>query len=102
MKVALRKLPLKLWLSALLPRDPQDVFLYDRLTAQLDALPELNGQPGTPQGHPTISSDGRFIAFESERGGRATVLLYDRLTGLSVPLPGLDDPGAEEGLPSIS
>ena len=79
-----------------------DVCLYDRKTNSRVTLPGLNA-PGLNQ-CPSISSDGRYIAFQSYREGGAGgmhVYLYDRSTSSLVSLPGLNSTCDDE-CPSIS
>lgn len=54
-------------------------------------LPGLNG-PG-PEYTPTLSPDGRFLAFVAERvggEGERDIFLYDRKTARLLPTPGLN------------
>jgi Tol biopolymer transport system component len=63
-----------------------NVYLYDRSAAALVLLPGLNG-PGSDQS-PSVSPDGRFIAFVSERFGNAgarDIYVHDRSTRRLVP-----------------
>lgn len=89
-----------------------DIYLYDRQTHSLVPLPGLNA-PKFLNGkriifydrQPSINADGRFIAFQSDRGPSwphdEDIYLYDRKTQSLVPLPGLNSP-AHDGSPSIS
>jgi hypothetical protein len=73
---------------------PEDVFLYDRSTSSLVPLPGLNS--GFDDAGPSLTPDGRLIAFTTARSGDANwedVLLYDRSTSSLVPLPGLNTNG---------
>jgi hypothetical protein len=81
----------------------EDVLLYDRSTSSLVPLPGLNtnGPGGFHEGNPSISADGRYIAFTSNRSGVMDIFLYDRSTSSLVPLPGLNDPAYDHD-PSIS
>jgi Tol biopolymer transport system component len=80
-----------------------DVYLYDMSNSTLVTPPGLNSTSAQDVS-PSISSDGRFIAFESDRGGPSThVYFYDRnLNGGSlVNLPGVNTQQSEEH-PSLS
>jgi Tol biopolymer transport system component len=59
--------------------------------------------PTAPDLNPTISSDGRFIAFESNRGGAGgtDILMYDRLRAEFVQLGDANSPG-REGEPAFT
>jgi len=71
-----------------------DVFLHDRQTGTLTLVSHAVGAPGTvastTSNSPTISADGRWVAYLSwatnlisghvERNNNADVFLYDRLT----------------------
>src|SRR2546430_2763033 len=74
-----------------------DVLLWDFDELSLKALPKLNSTAAERQ--PTISSDGRFIAFESDHGTgtQADIYMYDRLRDDFVDLRGLNtaDPESE-------
>lgn len=72
-----------------------DVYLFDLREKKSVALPSLNG-PG-PDQSPTLSPDGRYLAFVSERlnnDGHRDVYLYDRAPTVGkprlLPLPGLN------------
>jgi Tol biopolymer transport system component len=68
-----------------------DVFLRDRLTRKLERVSVATGgaQAGGASGAPSVSADGRFVAFESsasnlikgDANGRVDVFLRDRRTG---------------------
>jgi len=55
------------------------IFLFDVAQRQLLPLPGLN-RPGMVQDQPSISGDGRYIAFRSEARGKSDIVVYDRLT----------------------
>lgn len=79
-----------------------DVYLYDRGNNSLVSLPGLN----SPQidMFPTISGDGRYITFTSNRPGgigRMDVYLYDRNTENLVPIPNLNSQ-SNDTFPAIS
>ena len=83
-----------------------DVRLYDRNSASLFSLPKLNS-PHTDT-EPSISGDGRYIAFVSNRprvgktnAGTRDIYLYDRQDERLVSLPGLNSAGHEQS-PSIT
>ena len=61
------------------------VFLFDRTSGQV-ILVSRGGSPTLPRGdpslHPSLSADGRFVAFESENVGVANVFLFDRDAGV--------------------
>lgn len=68
-----------------------DLYLYDCREARLVNVPGLN----TPamEASPSLSADGRFISFVSERlsgEGQRDIYLYDRRESRVVPLPGLN------------
>ncbi len=70
-----------------------DIYLYDLDQLGFRSVPNLNSVTA-PDLNPTISSNGRLIAFESARGGGTgiDILLYDRAPnppGL-VALPGVN------------
>jgi Tol biopolymer transport system component len=72
-----------------------DVYLYDLAEKRLVDLPGLNG--AGPDQSPTLSPDGRYLAFVSERLGNAghrDVYLYDRSPADGkprlLPTPGLN------------
>lgn len=80
--------------SNLVPGDTNgavDVFVHDRATGQTTRVSvDSNGNQGlSASGMPSISSDGRFVAFEStasnlvsgDTNGGSDVFLHDRLTG---------------------
>jgi Tol biopolymer transport system component len=77
-----------------------DVYLYDLREKKLVDLPGLNG-PG-PDQSPTLSPNGRHLAFVSERlgnEGHRDIYLYDRAPEDGkprlLPLPGLNSPRDE-------
>jgi Tol biopolymer transport system component len=75
-----------------------DVYLYDASTFSLIALPGLNTD--TREVSPSITPDGRFIAFQRTVDGE-DVYLYDRSTSSTVDLPGLNS-AYDDANPSIT
>jgi len=75
--------------------------LFDRSASSLIPLPGLN-DPAFADFVPSLSADGRFIAFSSDRNGLADVFVYDRSTSSLVSLPGLNEPGIEDSYPAIA
>jgi Tol biopolymer transport system component len=85
-----------------------DVFVYDRRTGKTtrESLSDHGAQLGGDSGHPTISADGRYVAFMSEAGnatpgdrnGVQDVFVRDRVarttTRVSVWPDGLEGNGA--------
>jgi Tol biopolymer transport system component len=73
-----------------------DAFLYDTQSRQLVNLPGLNTQ--YEERELTLSGDGRFLAFVSNRPGGeglSDIYLYDRTIKSLVALPGLNTPHRE-------
>lgn len=71
------------------------------------------GSPELPQGaaglnsryndeQPSLSGDGRYLTWVSNRKGRHQVLLYDLSRKQFVPLPGLESENALQESPSLS
>jgi Tol biopolymer transport system component len=60
------------------------VFLYDRTDGQV-ILASRGGSPRLPRGdpslNPSLSADGRLVAFDSEIAGVSNVFLFDRDSG---------------------
>ena len=78
-----------------------DVYLFDFDGNGFHLMPNLNHRTLNDV-NPTLSSDGRFIAFERElNGGDSDILLYDRCADQLLPQPGLNTPGLE-GQPAFS
>jgi Tol biopolymer transport system component len=82
------------------------LYLYDRTTDTRTLVNHVPGSADTPDGgaafQPTLSADGRYLAFACERCGlipghptnRSEIFLYDRVTGalsLVTPATGGDD-----------
>jgi Tol biopolymer transport system component len=71
----------------------QDVFVHDRLAGETTRVSVTSSgvQANGMSGHPAISGDGRFVAFESraanlvagDSNGVQDILLKDRLTGVT-------------------
>lgn len=80
-----------------------DIFLYSVPGDSLIPLPGINSLASDLA--PSLSGDGRYIAFQSGRvgqnGGVIDVFLYDRQTQSLVPLPGANT-GLADYLPSLS
>ncbi len=110
--------------SNLVPGDTNgasDVFVHNRLTGLTERLSvDSHGRQGDANsgfvgaaGYPTISADGRFVAFPSDatnlvpgdKNGTTDVFVHDRLTGaterVSVSSAGRESDGFSEG-PAIS
>ncbi len=78
-----------------------DVYLFDFDGNGFHLMPNLNS-PTLNDVNPTLSGDGRFIAFERElNSGDSDILLYDRCADQLLPQPGLNTPGFE-GQPAFS
>ena len=85
----------------LTPPGQADVYLYDFDGLGFHLLPNLNDATLSDQ-NPTLTSDGRFIAFERELNtGDTDILLYDRCAEGIEPQPGLNTVGFE-GQPAFS
>jgi len=83
-----------------------DILLYDRKAARAIAPTKLNSLYTDTE--PSLNSDGRLLAFVSDRpatdppqSGTRDIYLYDRIAQCLLPLPGLNSPGQEQS-PSIS
>jgi Tol biopolymer transport system component len=69
-----------------------NLFLYDLTAKKLVDLPSLNSQTADDR-MPSVTGDGRFLAFTSNRRGGAgltDIYLYDRQESKVVPLPELN------------
>jgi len=61
-----------------------EVFLYDRTSNQSILASRAGSSPTTPRDpslNPSLSGDGRLVAFESEAAGVPGVFLFDRAAG---------------------
>ena len=71
-----------------------NVFLYDRAAGQAILASRAGSSPATPRGapslDPSLSADGRFVAFESEVAGVSNVFLFDRTAGTATLVSGLN------------
>lgn len=76
-----------------------DIRLYNRRTRAVDELREMNSAGS--DSFPSVSRDGRYVCFVSDRGEGMDVLLFDREERRLVDLPGLNSPGQEQS-PSIT
>lgn len=72
-----------------------DIVLWDYDALKFIAVPQLNSTAA--ERHPSISSDGRFIAFQVDRGGGGLddIYVYDRLHPGYVDTPGINTAGEE-------
>jgi len=79
-----------------------DLYLYDLDAGGFRLIQGINSA-SFPDRYPAISSDGRFIAFESNRGGStgSDILLYDRAVPGLISLPGVNT-GLNETEPCFS
>src|SRR5689334_9484813 len=79
-----------------------DLYLYDLDAGGFRAINGINSAT-FPDRHPTISSDARFIAFQSNRGGTSgsDILLYDRAVPAMVALNGANS-NADETEPAFT
>jgi Tol biopolymer transport system component len=71
----------------------RDIYLYDCAAQQFLPLPGLNSV--AYEQTPSLSADGRYIAFVSERtqgAGERDIYLYDRETSRLLATPGLNAP----------
>jgi Tol biopolymer transport system component len=71
----------------------RDIYLYDRKDERLVSLPGLNSA-GHEQS-PSLTADGRHIAFVSERldsAGERDIYIYDRQSSTLLPTPNLNSP----------
>jgi len=67
-----------------------DVMLWDVDEQTFRSVDRLNS-PSASDRHPNLSSDGRFIAFQSERGSsQSDIYVYDRVNGTYVDVPGMN------------
>jgi Tol biopolymer transport system component len=69
----------------------RDIYLYDRVDERLLPLPGLNS-PAQEQS-PSLTADGRYVAFVSERlnsVGERDIFVYDRRSGTLLPTPNLN------------
>jgi Tol biopolymer transport system component len=69
----------------------RDIYLFDRAADKFLPLPGLN--TAAPEYSPSLSPDGRYIAFVSERlegEGERDIYLYDRQAEKLLPTPGLN------------
>ena len=106
------------WASNLVPgdgNDTGDIFLYDRqatITSRV-SVDLQGGDPDRPSDTPSISADGRFVAFTSlatnlvsgDGNNKSDIFVYDRHTGttarVSIDVQG-GDPNDESVQPAIS
>jgi Tol biopolymer transport system component len=109
--------------SNLVPGDTnhgQDIFVYDRVTGEGARVSvssggaQANGNPGFASMFPSISADGRYVAFESDATNLVPgdtnntwdVFVHDRATGqtsrVSVSSGGVQATGGESWSPAIS
>jgi Tol biopolymer transport system component len=105
--------------SNLVPGDTNgtwDVFVHDRLTGQTTRVSVASDgtQGNNGSGDPSISADGRYVAFSSlasnlvpgDTNGTWDVFVHDRLTGqttrVSVASDGTEGNGVSRRPPSIS
>ena len=78
------------------------VYLLDRRGNRLDSLQEANSPDGS-DAYPSISADGRSIAFQSDRHhGQYDIFLFDRETRTLDPLPEANHRTAFDGFPALS
>ena len=96
--------------------DNEDVFVYDRQTRTIEcASLSLSGVPANHHNrYPSISADGRFVAFQShantlvpdDTNGKTDTFVYDRQTGelerVSVSSDGTQANNHSEMWPAIS
>ena len=92
-----------------------DIFIYDRQTGSTERVSVSleGGDPNGPSGHPALSADGRYVAFESQATNLVSgdhnsivdIFIHDRQTGsterVSVNLEGGDSDG-HSFAPSLS
>ena len=82
----------------------EDVFVYDRQTDTIErvSVDDLGSEGDSKSRTPSISSDGRFVAFQSlatnlvagDTNGSEDVFVYDRMTG-TIERASVDDLGNE-------
>ena len=79
---------------------PFDVYVYDRVSASLLPMPGAN----TPLAdiNPSLSPDGRWVAFTSEGEGGSDTRLYDLVTHRTFPIPGANDPYFADRFPALA
>ena len=95
------------------PRDADngnmDVFLRDRtLGTTVTASPSPNAASGVPTGSPSLSNDGRWVAYQSlddmivvpDVGNQIDVFLFDRVTGVVV-IVSRNDADQQADTPSV-
>ncbi len=81
------------WADNLVSQDANglcDIFLFDRTSGETTLVSQGAGLQGGSSTHPSISGDGRFISFASDRSdlvaddanGTGDVFVFDRQTGV--------------------
>jgi Tol biopolymer transport system component len=84
---------------------PGSIYLWEVAGQRFVDLPGLAASPNA-QGCPSLSLDGRLLAFECWQrpgaAGRWDVLVYDRTLGALVDLPGLGTARFDERWPCLS
>jgi Tol biopolymer transport system component len=86
--------------------DGARIDVWDRQEKKLLALPGIHGMPKVHQMAPSVSGDGKRVAFTAWAwpGGstRWSVLLYDTAAGKLVDLPRLNGETSDQRMPALS
>ena len=83
------------------PAGQFDLYLYDLDAQAFRVLVNVNST--SPELNPTLTSDGEFVAFQSDRGGPggSDLYLYNRAAAVLVEVPGANT-AADETDPSFT